>query len=65
MDEKKKPTLEDCARYFKVIGNPQKLAIVLILYAAEALEKMETERKQEVKDSNQSLATTVEKERSA
>jgi len=43
MDETK-PTLEDYARYFKVVGNPQKLAIVLILYAAEKLEEMETER---------------------
>ncbi len=40
----KKPTLEDYARYFKVIRNPQKLAIVLILYASERLEEMETER---------------------
>lgn len=42
MDEKK-PTLEDYARYSQML-NPQKLAIVLILYASERLEKMETER---------------------
>ena len=29
--------LEDYARYFKVVGNPQRLAIVLILYASEVL----------------------------
>ncbi len=45
--EEKKLTLEDYARVMKVIGNPQKLAIVCILYAAERLEEMETERKRE------------------
>jgi len=35
--EEKKPTLEDYARYFKVVGNPQRLAIVIILYAKEML----------------------------
>jgi len=29
--------LEDYARYFKVVGNPQRLSIVLILYASEVL----------------------------
>jgi len=31
------PSLEDYARYFKVVGNPQRLSIVLILYASEVL----------------------------
>jgi len=35
--EERKPTLEDYARYFKVVCNPQRLAIVLILYASEVL----------------------------
>lgn len=35
--EEKKLTLEDYARYFKVVGNPQRLAIVLMLYAKEVL----------------------------
>lgn len=48
--EEKKPTLEDYARAMKVIGNPQKLAIVLILYASEVLEEMEMERKEEAED---------------
>lgn len=33
--EERKLTLEDYARYFKVVGNIQRLAIVLILYASE------------------------------
>ncbi len=45
--EEKKPTLEDYARAMKVIGNPQKLAIVCILYAAEKLEEMKMERNYE------------------
>lgn len=39
--EEKKLTLEDYARVMKVIGNPQKLAIVFILYASEVLEHEE------------------------
>lgn len=35
--EEKKPILEDYARYFKVVGNTQRLAIVLILYASKVL----------------------------
>lgn len=31
------PKLEDYARYFKAVGNPQRLSIVLILYASEVL----------------------------
>ena len=38
--EEKKLTLEDCIRY-RLMLDPNKLAIVLILYAAEKLEKME------------------------
>lgn len=44
--EEKKLTLEDYVRYRQML-NPQKLSIVLILYAAEVLEKMKIERKQE------------------
>jgi len=44
--EDKKPTLEDYARYSQML-NPTKLKIVCILYAAEKLEEMEMERKQE------------------
>lgn len=44
--EEKKPTLEDYARYSQML-NPTKLAIVCILYAAEVLEEMEIEQKQE------------------
>ncbi len=35
--EDRKPTLEDYACYFKVVGNTQRLAIVLILYASKVL----------------------------
>ncbi len=48
--EERKPTLEDYARAMNVIGNPQKLAIVLILYASEVLEEMEAERKREAEN---------------
>ena len=44
--EEKNPTLEDYARY-RLMLDPNKLSIVLILYAAEKLEKMETERELE------------------
>lgn len=42
--EEKKPTLEDYVRY-RLMLNPQMLSIVLILYAAEVLEKMGMEQK--------------------
>ena len=45
--EGKKLRLKDYARYGWVLFNPQKLAILLILYAAEVLEEMEMGRKPE------------------